>query len=63
MCAVENRWNRFLLIYGKQLGYVDGDEPTKEVYLAFVVFSFKTRERSSSSGKSGLGDGADLQHR
>jgi hypothetical protein len=63
MQAVNNRWARFLLIYGDKIGYTEGEEPSLEHAKAFVTYSFKARLRQSSDGKEGLGDGADLQHR
>jgi hypothetical protein len=61
--VVENRWFRFLAVYGDKLGYVEGQSPSLELVRKFVVYTFKTRTYKSSKGKKGLGDSAELSMR
>jgi hypothetical protein len=61
--VVENRWFRFLAVYGDKLGYEEGSSPSLELVRKFVVYTFKTRTYKSSKGKKGLGDSAELSMR
>ena len=61
--VVENRWFRFLAVYGEKLGYEEGMSPSLELVRKFVVYTFKTRTYQSSKGKKGLGDSAELSMR
>jgi hypothetical protein len=44
--VVENRWFRFLAVYGDKLGYEEGSSPSLELVRKFVVYTFKTRTRT-----------------
>ena len=63
MQTVANRWDLFVLLYGDEMGFVEGTAPTIEMAKQFVTFSFKTRLYMSREGNEGRGNSADGQHR